>query len=66
MKILFTLVLFFGFGVSKDTEEQLQKSITDLELYMNKKIILFKINNIHIIIYLLKRINYYEIPRFSY
>ena len=39
MKILFTLVLFFGFGVSKDTEEQLQKSITDLELYMNTKII---------------------------
>ena len=35
MKILFTLVLFFGWSVSQDTEEQLQKSTTKLELYMN-------------------------------
>ena len=35
MRILFTLVLVLGCGLSQDTEEQLQKSTTKLELYMD-------------------------------
>ena len=41
MKILFTLVLFLGCGVSQDTEEQLQKSIINLMLYMNTQIMYY-------------------------